>query len=251
MLKRFTALLASLLCLMMSRDAGATHTRDLNSAGGMYFSTGPLDSSLNQAPHLPGDFNFRQWQASPADQQAVLSCLRNIFADFDVEVVTEEPINSPYTEVVFGLDPLEVGYPLGVSAAAPHGCSPLDNGIIFTFPSVVDSDPIRTCQSIAYGIGAAQTLSETIVKEDMMSIEEYTDKRFLDEEVICDREACDCGGSTQNGYQVLLDTFGPAGGAEVPSGCSQGNGHGLSFLLITLLGAYLSRRRFVRPRADQ
>lgn len=119
-----------------------------------------------------------------------------------------------HSEVVVAGAPDEGGFSNNVGAVAPFDCSFIENAPAFTFANVYGSgEPI--CESAAAMAAHMFTLDTHYHCEDLMTYlnEDCGPKRFVDQEMQCgeyEPRACQCGGSTENSYAVLLGELGPA-----------------------------------------
>ena len=231
---------------------------------------------------LPGDNDARTDQSSIVTQPVFLtpwdiddemwddtmSCMRGMYARFDVRVTDIDPGATPHIEAVFGGHPNDVGLPDEVAGVSPFttDCSTIENSIVFTFTEVLPDDPQLMCEIMAQEIAHSFGLDHQLLAEDPMTYLEYDGNReFQDEMADCGEfESRDCGidgsvcRSGQNSVALLTSRLGQRNAGsdaspEVPtttaepevSGCAaSGSGGPLVGIAVVLLA--LRRRRVLR-----
>lgn len=145
---------------------------------------------------------------------SLVSCVRETFLPFDVEIVTEDPGNVPHFEVMIGGNSRQLHPELEAGGVAPFlGCGATEPDVIsFVFPETT-SDLEFLCGAVAQEACHVWGLDHEMNADDPMTyLDLGTLKRFQDDDAVCgefDPRACDCGGQTQNSYQYMMDTFGP------------------------------------------
>jgi hypothetical protein len=149
------------------------------------------------------------WQVNSADWAAVLRCLREQFAPFDLVFVDEDPGVVDHVEAVIGGRPEDLDRAAIVGGVAPFAeqCLQVPNPIVFIFADFYDTQQLdtgkyrRICEVIAHEIGHTYGLDHSHHCPDNMTyLEGCGEKWFRDESVPCGEAAerpCECG-TTQN-----------------------------------------------------
>jgi uncharacterized protein (TIGR03382 family) len=194
----------------------------LNPNGGT-FTRARDDSRLNYASAIQYDqATVPAYAYGDASWDDVVSCVRDIYAPFDVTVTDADPGDVEHTECVVGGGGWDIGLP-DVGGVASFDCAYIPNSVAFVFPEHSGDDPQRICETVAQETAHTFGLDHEYLCEDALT---YLDgcgpKSFVDENASCGEYAprpCACGGSTQNSYQTLLGVLGerPAGVAPTVS----------------------------------
>jgi MYXO-CTERM domain-containing protein len=221
-------------CTSRIGDTGPQPRRTLflNRNGGAYSNALLTDSTMNTIgtsgpaaviiqpgviPPYPG--NDTQWAE-------VVSCVKTFFAEYNVDVVDAEPEPSrKYVEIVVGGRQTDLNYvsPIGAVwgvASNDVFCNVSDKGVAFAFAA--DHPPqsqlygrTALCETIAHEAGHVYGLEHEVLKEDLMSYEQYDPKDFMNVQSKCGEyetgpHACSCGTEgTQNSHSKLMDLVGP------------------------------------------
>ncbi|MGE0872512.1 MAG: hypothetical protein AB7P03_28410, partial [Kofleriaceae bacterium] len=175
---------------------------------------GNNDSRTDQSTIVSEPKYLSPWQYDDAFWHALVGCVRDTFAPFNVDVVTADPGGVPHFEVMVGGHSRQLDPNLEAGGVAYLVCgATLENAIGFVFPQV-SSDLEYLCGAVAQEIGHTWGLDHALDPADPMT---YLDlgslKRFQNTDAACGETAarpCYCGGNTQNSYQYLLGLFGPA-----------------------------------------
>src|SRR5688500_19970175 len=77
--------------------------------GGVTLSPGNNDARTNRSTIVTQTTTIPAWNVSAANWQTTVSCFRDLFARFDVQIVETDPGNVPHMEAVFGGTPGQVG----------------------------------------------------------------------------------------------------------------------------------------------
>ncbi|MBA2542916.1 MAG: hypothetical protein H0V17_24935 [Deltaproteobacteria bacterium] len=159
-------------------------------------------------------FDDTQWSA-------VVDCVRDAYARFDVEIVDRRPAAGSYVMAMFGGsgDALGLGAETrGIAPLDSNSCTTIDNAVAFVFTETVNSDVQRSCEIAAHEIAHAFGVDHQLLAADLTSYLPFSGKRtFQDVDGACGEDAerpCICGRETQNTVQVLLDKLGPARGGD-------------------------------------
>lgn len=184
-------------------------------SGGCSFNQGLEDNSITNISSIIGSSaTFTEFQHGSELWAEVLQCLSQKFSPFDVVVTDKDPGSVAHSEVVVAGSPDEGGFPNSIGAVAPFDCSFIENAPAFTFANTYgSSEPI--CEAAAAMAAHMFSLDTHYHCEDLMTYltEDCGPKRFVDQEMQCgehEPRACQCGGSTENSFAVLLGKLGPA-----------------------------------------
>lgn len=171
-------------------------------------------SIVNQTSQVPA------WNTSDANWAAVVTCMKDMFARWDVTITDQDPGNVPHLEAVFGGSPQNVGMPSGVGGVSPftYDCGIIENSIVFTFTSVMGNNAQTNCEVMAQEIAHSYGLDHEMLASDPMTYLSYNGKRtFKDQTVSCgeyQNRACGIGGNVcrpnQNSVQLLNQRLGLA-----------------------------------------
>ena len=181
------------------------------------------------------------WTTDAATWSATVSCMRDLFSRFDVQVVDTDPGAVPHMEAVFGGSPTQLGLASGVAGVSPFttDCGIIENSIVFTFTGAYSFTARQACEIMAQEVAHSYGLDHELLASDPMTYLNYTGNRaFQDQAVSCGEyasRACGINGSTcranQNSVQLLTERIGlgdaiapilawasPANNATVPPG---------------------------------
>ncbi len=187
----------------------------MNRNGGAY-SVGANDSRLNRTSVPDTNVTIPAWQVSDQGWNQVMSCIREIWAPYNVVFTDQDPGNVPHFESVVAGHPNDLNLPNGVGGVSPFtsNCSVIDNSIVFTFAEVYGSNYRAVCevasQEIAHSFGLDH---EFLCADPMTYLGGCGAKTFQNTDAQCGEDAprqCACGTATQNSVQMLLQRIGPA-----------------------------------------
>lgn len=181
---------------------------------------------------LPGGDDSREDRTSIATQQTSLSpwphgetawndlvaCVREMYAPFDIDVTDTDPGTDDHFEVMVAGTPQAFGFPSGVGGVAPFiacdGQIP-NNVISFVFAAAISNQDFL-CWAAAQESAHVWGLDHELNALDPMTYLAPPIKKpgFQNEASPCGEQEgqprpCECGGTKQNSYQYLMDTFGP------------------------------------------
>jgi len=240
----------------------------LNRGGGNYRPG--FDNSRNDRSSVLEDASaVPAWDVSDGDWQMYISCVRDLFSDYLVDITTENPGEVEHIEAVIGgsIDhlstkqiPVEGDEPAGGISPFSSDCSTIKNSVVFIFSDEYGDDYQRICEVTAQEIAHSFGLDHEMLCEDPMSYNSgCRDKTFQDVEAPCGERAersCagpeyDCERDTQNSVEILSQRLGREDGTraatpEVMGGCVAGGtrpgGAGM-WLLVGCVAGLLRRRR--------
>jgi uncharacterized protein (TIGR03382 family) len=187
---------------------------------GCYVYPGYDDSRTNRSSIISQTALQDPYPWGTAHWDQLVQCVRDTYAPFDIEIVTEDPGPSvDHFEVMIAGDASQI-YPGagGVAPFVPCNGQLQDNVISFVFAettSSVDTLCWFTAQEAGHVYGMDHEMEEN---DPMTYLYPPYHKEFTDVDAPCgefSHRQCLCGGFYQNSYQYMLETFGPRA-AEPP-----------------------------------
>jgi uncharacterized protein (TIGR03382 family) len=240
-----------------------TRTIYLNKDGVTVFP-GVNDARTNHSSVAPLPVYITPWDIDDEMWADTVSCMRELYDRFDVDIVTEDPGDVPHLEAVFGGHPIDVDLPEYVAGVSPFAtdCSTIENSIVFTFTDVLPDDARLMCEIMAQEIAHSYGLDHQLTPADPMTyLDYYDDRSFQDEMADCGEfESRECGidGSVcrdqQNSVALLTSRLGRRGAEDDPpgnlttttepevGGCAA-SGSGGPLVGLVVAGLLLGRRR--------
>ncbi len=134
--------------------------------------------------------------------------VHELFLPYNVLITVTRPPSGPYTTVMIGGDPRDVGLDLSFAGVAYMDCrNQQDANLVFAFPNNVRGNEhglvVTIAQEAAHALGLEHTRSARDIMHPVLSPEQAS---FLDEEsAVLDRL---CGPATQNSHLKLLEAVG-------------------------------------------
>jgi len=200
--------------------APISHTLFLNKcANGCTVSPGQNDARTNRSSIPSSTVTLSSWNTlyTDAKWEQLVDCVKQTFIPFDVNIVTTDPgPNVSHHEVMItGGNSQQLRTGLNAGGVAPFiGCNAqYNNGLSFVFGATT-SDLEYLCGAVAQEAAHVWGLDHELNKDDPMTyLDLGTLKRFQNASAQChdpdlNPSPCECGGTTQNSYQYLLQTFG-------------------------------------------
>jgi len=200
--------------------APISHTLFLNKCtGGCTVSPGQNDARTNRSSIPSSTVTLSSWNTLYTDAKwdQLVDCVKQTFIPFDVNVVTTDPGStvSHHEVMITGGNSQQLRAGLNAGGVAPFiGCNAqYNNGLSFVFGATT-SDLEYLCGAVAQEAAHVWGLDHELNKDDPMTyLDLGTLKRFQNASAQChdpdlNPSQCECGGSTQNSYQYLLQTFG-------------------------------------------
>jgi hypothetical protein len=153
-----------------------------------------------------------------ATWQQVVQCVKQTYADFDVQVVTERPASGNYHMAIVAGTPSQVGMQSGVLGVSPFSCGYIPNAVSFTFANVTPSNVATICWTVAQETAHSWGLDHKYDNRDPMTYLSGgpTIKKFINEAGSCGEYSarqCQCsykdtGSTKMNSYAAVMQTFG-------------------------------------------
>jgi MYXO-CTERM domain-containing protein len=199
----------------------------LNHTGAL-LRPGGNDSRTNYSSIVDQQVQIPAWSTDAQTWADTVSCFRDLWSRFDVQVVDQDPGNVPHIEAIFGGSPTQVGLPSNVGGVSPFttDCSIIENSIVFTFTAAIPNISSReACEIMAQEVAHSYGLDHELLASDPMTYLAYNGNRaFQDTIASCgeyQQRQCGIGGSVcrqnQNSVQLLLARVGEAGDSVAPA----------------------------------
>ena len=193
---------------------------------GVTLNPGTNDARTNKSSLATATTSIPAWSTSATTWAATVSCMKDLFAPFDVTVVETDPGNVPHIEAVFGGTPQLLGMEAGVAGVSPftQNSAVIENSIVFTFTSVIPQDARLACEIMAQEVAHSYGLDHVLLASDPMTYLQYTGNRsFKNQTASCGEDVarpCGIGGSqcraNQNSVTLLTERIGAKIGDTVP-----------------------------------
>jgi hypothetical protein len=172
--------------------------------------------------------NVSAFTGSDAVWQQVVQCVRQTYADFDVQIVTERPTSGNYHMAIVAGTPGQVQMQNGVLGVSPFSCGYINNAISFTFANLIPNDVAEMCWTVAQETAHSWGLDHKYDNRDPMT---YLSggpaiKRFQNEAGSCGEYSarqCSCsyagtGSAKMNSHALIMATFGSSTPDTTPPG---------------------------------
>ena len=183
-------------------------------AGGCTVKQG-FDDAINGFSSIPtaGTSNLSEFAHGDPTFNETVSCLRSLFARYDVEVITAHPGAVPRREMMLAGTATQLGAQPGVLGVAPRYGMISDNAIAFAFANDIGADPDRLCWIAAQQLSFLYGLEVEYYCPDVTSYFSGNDgcglKRFADFDAPCGTFSAEAtcsnsgGQPTQNSAALL------------------------------------------------
>jgi hypothetical protein len=177
---------------------------------------------------LPGDDDARQLRSSlleraeldwvdvppfvgdDADWHALVDCVRDEYAAFDVVILDTLPEHGDYIGVTVGGDPSLLGFDDSVTGVAPWNGHVIPRAMVFVFQTH-DTASRALCETAAHEVGHALGLDHSRDCTDLMSYEACGIKHFREEAAACgewNARTCASGADEQSSASELARRLG-------------------------------------------
>ncbi|HEY0712379.1 MAG TPA: hypothetical protein VGF45_06880, partial [Polyangia bacterium] len=136
--------------------------------------------------------------------------VHELFLPYNVLITLTRPTSGPYTTVMIGGGPRDIGVEQNLGGVAYMDCGNQENvNLVFAFPSSLRGSEhglvVTIAQEAAHAFGLEHTESRRDVMHPELSPEQV---RFLDEETAIFGDRL-CGNVSQNSHRKLLEVVGP------------------------------------------
>ena len=158
----------------------------------------------------------------------VMSCMRETFAQFDIEITDVDPGTAPHNEIMFGGTPTVLGMSAGIGGVSPGTCGTISSTVVFVF-DIWGSNVEDICSTAAQEVAHSWSLDHVTDRTDPMTYFSNGGARrhFKNAAVTCGSDcvngsingvecggsnnqtrSCFCGGTTQNSVEEIGLLFG-------------------------------------------
>jgi hypothetical protein len=194
----------------------------MNRAGGTY-APGNNDARTNRSSLAKRTVTIAPWSVNDAGWAQVMSCVRQIYAPFNVTITDVDPGNTPHVESVVAGRPSDLSLDDGVGGVSPFtlDCGVIPNAVVYTFAEIYGNDLETVCEVVAQETAHSFGLDHEILASDPMTYLDFEGlKQFRDADVKCgefQQRACGLPGGavcreSQNSYKLLAERIGLAAG---------------------------------------
>jgi hypothetical protein len=197
-------------------------------------------NSINNRWQIGTTRTLTKFPYSDAVWQQVVSCMKDTFSPYVVEITTTDPAPANHFEIMIAGRPTDLGMSSGIGGVAPGGApcnSYINNALVFDFAAVwgtateCDAACVEDiCSTAAQEIGHAWGMDHVTENKDPMTYFGYTGRRYFQNTAApCGSDCVNgespfgqtctgtnqqlhncvpCGGATQNSYNVIKALFG-------------------------------------------
>ena len=189
--------------------------------GGCTFTKGTFSDAITNTTIIgPGSagttFTLSEFAQSEQVWNDAITCLREAYAPYDVQIVTDDPGNVPHHEAIIAGTSAEIGRAgevLGVAPLDASTCEPKNNVISFSLANSHPADGLYLCWTIAQETAHSYGLDHAFECTDPMTyIPTPCGQKFFRNKLSpCGENGprqCLCSGTTQNSHAKLLSVHG-------------------------------------------
>ncbi|NVB78759.1 MAG: Ig-like domain-containing protein [Kofleriaceae bacterium] len=208
--------------------AAVSHVIYLNNCkpNGCQLKPGQNNATTNTSTIPQSNSVVQPFTGSDATWNAVVQCVKQTYADFDVQIVTERPTSGNYHMAIVAGTPGNVQQGNGVLGVSPFSCGYISNAISFTFANLISNDVDEICWTVSQETAHSWGLDHKYDNRDPMTYLETgpTRKSFQNAAGVCgeyNARQCSCsyqgtGTAKMNSYAVIMQTFGSSAPDTVP-----------------------------------
>ena len=193
---------------------------------GVTLTPGANDSRMNRSSIIASQVTVPAWNVSSAVWTQTVTCLREMFAPYDVQITETDPGDMPHIEAVFGGSLSSLGLSGNFSGVSPFSssCKVIENSIVFTFTDVIPQKAQVACEIMAQEIAHSYGLDHQLLAADPMSYLSYAGaKKFQNVTAECGETSprpCAAPGAamcraSQNSHALLMERIGAAGTGDI------------------------------------
>jgi MYXO-CTERM domain-containing protein len=195
-----------------------SHTIFLNPClpNGCTVYPGSDNSKTNRSSIPDSQVVMRPWPHGQENWNRLMQCVRDMYAPFDITITDVDPGQANHFEVMMAGNADVLGVPGagGVAPFEPCDGQLIDNVISFVFADDINNHDFlcwAAAQESAHVFGLDHLLN---AKDPMTYLTPPVKKEgFQNADTSCGEDTpreCWCGGTKQNSFQYLMDTFGPS-----------------------------------------
>ncbi len=166
-----------------------------------------LATAANKPVKLSG------WKGTNASWTKLVTCVRELFAPFDVVITDERPLHEDFVLVAVGGKPGDIGVKdKRIGGLAPFNGETIPTPVVFAFAAALDHDVRPICETIGMEVAHAYGLDHEFECKDVMTyLSGCGAKKFVDKDARCGEKKarnCEGGSPTQNSYRHLINVLG-------------------------------------------
>lgn len=166
------------------------------------------DNAITHTSSVPGQSStLTAFGFSDETFGSTASCLRGLFARYDVTITTADPGASPRRELMLAGQPQDLGLQSGIAGVSPFSGQPIDNAIAYAFATTIGDDPDALCWIAANQLGHLYGLDDEHYCPDVMTfLDGCGVKAFTPVDAPCGEfsdRTCASGAATQNSDATL------------------------------------------------
>ena len=188
---------------------------------GVTLTPGVNDARLNRSTVVTQQVAIPAWNVSATTWNATVSCMREVFAPFNITITETDPGDVPHIEAVFGGTPTQLGLASTLAGVSPFttDCAVIENSMVFTFTGAIPADSRLACEVMAQEVAHSYGLDHTLLAADLMTYLPHDGRRwFQNQNAMCGEDKarpCGLNGSTcrqtQNSVALLTERVGLKG----------------------------------------
>lgn len=186
--------------------------------GPLTFAPGDDDASAGRSSVVAaqGSVNVKVpgWKGTDKGWTQLMTCVRKLFAPFDVEVTDRRPTTDDFILVAVGGRPTDIGMKNPrIGGLAPFNGDVIPRAVVFTFAQQLGNKVTPICETVGMEVAHAYGLDHGYLCKDVMTyLKPCGAKSFVDQDIPCGEDkkrACAGGAPTQNSFRRLLAILGP------------------------------------------
>lgn len=199
-------------------------------AGGCIITKSESNNSTTDESSVPdgaaSEYMVAEFGHGDALWEELMSCIREVYGPYDVEVTDVDPGNVPHHEAIAAGSSSNVGLDSRVLGIAPGGCDPRNNVISYSFLNMypanrVDEMCATVAQESAHSFGLSDHLLDCTDPMTYLAQNGECGRKFFRNKLEpCGEFAgeipCQCAGTRVNPHVILLGTFGPGEDPAAP-----------------------------------
>lgn len=166
--------------------------------GGCTVRQGATDSRADQSS-IPeaGIVTLGALSADDATWNDIVSCMRDVFAPVNVEIVTDDPGTAPHFEIMFGGQPGQMGLGERTAGVSPYNCGVayIPNSLVFVFDVFESAEDF--CSTASQELAHSFRLDHVVEPSDPMSYAPYAGRRYFHD------AALQCGSDCVDGKSAF------------------------------------------------
>jgi hypothetical protein len=190
-----------------------------NCAGGCQLSPGQNNATTNRSSILSSAVNIPAYNGSATQWNQIVSCVRQTYAPFNVQIVTDRPpAGTNYHMAIVAGRAANAGQQNGVLGVSPFSCGYIPNAISFTFANEAPNSILDLCWTVAQETAHSWGLDHKYDNRDPMTYLQSgpAQKAFQNAAGSCGEYSarqCSCnyaqtGSQSMNSYALIMATFG-------------------------------------------